>query len=174
MLDNNKILARKLERTGGFVLRYGLVLVIFWFGYLKFLAYEAKGIQPIVSNSPLLSWAYQFLDMRSFSMVLGTVEIALSLSITMRPLSPRISAIGSLGAIVMFLTTLSFLITTPGIWEPGYGFPALSTSSGEFLLKDILLLGAAIWTGGEALAAASIQSRVAAETTSRARTAGAA
>ena len=42
----------------------------------------------------------------------------------------------------MFLTTLSFLFSLPG-WEQSLGgFPALS-GNGGFLLKDIVLLGAA-------------------------------
>jgi uncharacterized membrane protein YkgB len=53
---------------------------------------------------------------------------------------------GSVGAIFMFLTTLSFILTTPG-WEPSLGgFPALSLGVGEFLIKDLVLLGAAFWT----------------------------
>jgi len=53
----------------------------------------------------------------------------------------------------MFLTTLSFLFSTPG-WEPSLGgFPALSGDVGEFLIKDVVLLGAALWSLSEALAA---------------------
>jgi reactive chlorine resistance protein C len=51
------------------------------------------------------------------------------------------------------LITLSFMLTIPGVWQPGYGFPFLS-GAGQFLAKDVLLLGAAIWTAGEALGAA--------------------
>ncbi len=52
----------------------------------------------------------------------------------------------------MFATTLSFLLTTHGVWEPSLGgFPALSAVPGQFLLKDVVLLGAALWTLGEAL-----------------------
>jgi uncharacterized membrane protein YkgB len=58
---------------------------------------------------------------------------------------------GSAVAVLMFLTTLSFLFSTPG-WEPSLGgFPALSGAVGQFLLKDVVLLGAAIWSLGEAL-----------------------
>jgi len=39
----------------------------------------------------------------------------------------------------MFLTTLSFLFTTPG-WEPTLGFPGISAMPGQFLLKDVVLL----------------------------------
>ncbi len=46
----------------------------------------------------------------------------------------------------MFLTTLSFLVTTPG-WEPSLGgFPALSAMPGQFLLKDVFLLGVALFS----------------------------
>jgi reactive chlorine resistance protein C len=51
----------------------------------------------------------------------------------------------------MFTTTLSFILSTPG-WEPSLGgFPALSAMPGQFLLKDIVLFGAAVWSLGDAL-----------------------
>jgi len=56
--------------------------------------------------------------------------------------SPR--AFGSIGAIVVFLTTLTFLLTTPGVWQPGYGFPSLSPRPGQFIAKDLLFLDAAL------------------------------
>jgi len=42
------------------------------------------------------------------------------------------------------------VFTTPG-WEPTLGFPALSAMPGQFLLKDIVLLGASVWSLGESL-----------------------
>ena len=51
----------------------------------------------------------------------------------------------------MFFTTLSFLVTTPGVWEPSLGgFPALWRYQGQFLIKDLTLLGISLWTLGEA------------------------
>ena len=52
------------------------------------------------------------------------------------------------------LITLSFLLTTPGVWEPGYGFGFLSAMPGQFLAKDLVLLGVSIWTAAEAWQAA--------------------
>ncbi len=153
-------LAPTLETLGATVLRYGLVAVLLWVGALKFTAYEAEGVHKFASNSPLLSWADQLLGMRGFSMLLGVIEISLGALIASRPVLPKLSAIGSLGAIVMFLITLSFLLTTPGVWQPGYGFPALSPTPGQFLAKDLVLLGAAMWTAGEALRAARSRSLV--------------
>jgi uncharacterized membrane protein YkgB len=139
----------KLESVGLFLIRYGLVLVIFWIGAMKFTAYEANGIQPFVANSPFTSWVYRILSLQAFSNFLGIVEIAIAAMIAFRPISANVSAIGSGLAAVMFLTTLSFMISTPG-WEPSSGgFPALSIP-GQFLLKDLVLLGAAIWSLGEA------------------------
>ena len=64
------------------------------------------------------------------------------------------SAVGSGLAAGMFLTTLSFLVTTPG-WEPSLGgFTALSAMPGQFVLKDVVLLGVALFSAGEALEAA--------------------
>ncbi len=139
------------------MLRYGLVIILLWVGALKFTAYEAEGIQGLVANSPLLSWAYSIFSVRTFSSLLGVGEIAIGLMIAMRPIAPLVSAIGSFGAILLFLVTLTFLFSTPGVWQPGYGFPFPSPMPGQFLAKDLMLLGAAIWTAGEALRAARMR-----------------
>lgn len=47
-----------LTKIGIHVLRYGLVAVLLWVGLLKFTAYEAEGIQPLVAHSPFMSWTY--------------------------------------------------------------------------------------------------------------------
>ncbi|MDQ3138741.1 MAG: YkgB family protein [Gemmatimonadota bacterium] len=146
-----------LEASGAIVLRYGLVVVLLWVGGLKFTVYEAKGVYTHASNSPILSWAYELLSVRGVSMLLGLVEILLAILIATRPVLPKISAIGSLGAIVMFVITLTLLLTTPGVWQPDYRFPALSPMPGQFLAKDLVLLGAAMWTAGEALRAARMR-----------------
>lgn len=146
---------RKLERAGAWIVRYGLAIVLIWVGLLKFTAYEAEGVQGFVSNSPFLSWAYSVFSVRSFAALLGVIEILCGLLILTRPIAPMISAIGSLGAVVIFLTTMTFLLTTPGVWQPDYGFPFLSAVPGQFLAKDLVLLGAALWSAGEALCAAS-------------------
>lgn len=49
---------RPFNAVGGILARYGLVVVLAWFGVLKFMEYEAKGIEPLVSESPLMNWLY--------------------------------------------------------------------------------------------------------------------
>lgn len=139
------------ERVGAFVLRYGLVLVIVWIGGLKFTEYEAKGIEPLAANSPFLAWAYHLLGLQAFSNLLGVSEILIGLMIALRPALPKVSALGSVGAIFMFLVTLSLMFSTPGVIAPDHSFPVLSANVGQFLVKDLVLLGAAIWTAGEAM-----------------------
>jgi uncharacterized membrane protein YkgB len=144
-------LSSRAEAVGRELARYGLVVVVGWIGLMKFTAYEAEGVRPFVTNSPLLSWVYGPLSVRGFSALLGAVEVAIALLIAARPLSARASALGSALAVGMFLTVLSFLVTTPGVWEPSLGgFPALSAVPGQFLLKDLALLGIALWSLGEA------------------------
>src|SRR6201993_4301039 len=146
-----RAISSQVEAVGRELARYGLVIVVGWIGFMKFTAYEAEGIRLYVANSPLMSWVYGPLSVRGFSAMLGVVEVAIAILIAARPFSSRASALGSALAVGMFLTTLSFLITTPGVWEPSLGgFPALSAVPGQFLLKDLALLGISLWTLGEA------------------------
>jgi uncharacterized membrane protein YkgB len=139
------------ERLGAFLIRYGLVLVLGWIGAMKFTAYEAEGIKTLVETSPFMSWMYKVFSLQATSNVIGIAELTAAALIAIRPLAPKLSAIGSVLAVFTFLTTLTFLFTLPG-WEASLGgFPALS-GSGGFLLKDIVLLGAAFFTLGDSLA----------------------
>ncbi len=148
-----------LDATEGAILRYGLVALVLFFGAFKFTAVEASGIQPLIANSPLLSWLYSVGSVRGVSNGIGAVEIAIALLIASRRASPRLSAIGSLGGVGMFVTTLSFLFSTPGIWVSVPGFPLPVTNEiGAFLIKDIFLLGAALWSAAESLRAVRLRS----------------
>jgi uncharacterized membrane protein YkgB len=62
----------------------------------------------------------------------------------------------------VFVTTLSFLFSTPGVLGTGRDVPAPGAEAGGFLLKDVFLLGAALWSTGEAWRAARSQSPTAA------------
>ena len=145
-----------VTRVGGALARYGLVVVIGWIGLLKFTSYEAHGIQPLVANSPFTSWVYEVFSVTTFSALLGVVEVGAAVLLAVKPWWPKISAVGSVIAVGLFLATISFLFTTPGIGEEtAGGFPLLSMT-GEFLIKDVALLGIAVWTLGDALRAGRI------------------
>jgi uncharacterized membrane protein YkgB len=139
------------EAIGAHVVRYGLVLVLVWIGAMKFTAYEAEGIQGLVANSPLMSWMYNVLSVRGTSALIGSAELIIAGLIALRPLSAALAALGSALAVGMFMTTLSFMASTPGVFEASAGgFPALSVLPGQFLLKDVVLLAVAFWSLAEA------------------------
>jgi reactive chlorine resistance protein C len=142
-----------IETIAGALGRYGLVVVIGWIGALKFMNFEAHQIAPLVSHSPFMGWLYQYLPVYGFSALLGVFEISAALLLAIKPLAPKLSIVGSVLAILLFVFTISFLFTTPGVGEAaGGGFPALSLT-GEFLLKDIPLLGLSFWTLADAIRA---------------------
>lgn len=135
--------------AGTAVARYGVALVLLAIGVLKFTPTEAEAIRPLVSTSPLLSWMYSVWSVQAASRVIGVIELVAALGIALRPLSARAALLGSALAVGTFLTTLSFLATAPGMWDAMYGFPLLG-GGGAFVVKDIVLLGASLWSLGEA------------------------
>lgn len=138
-----------VKNLGINVSRYGLVVTLLLIGALKFTASEAQGIQPLVANSPLMFWLYRILSVQGVSDLIGVIEIAVALLIASRPFSAKPSFIGSIGAIITFSLTVSFLFSTPGALHFSHGFPVLG-DAGQFLIKDLVLLGASFWTAAEA------------------------
>ncbi len=131
--------------------RYALVVVLAWIDFGKYVKMEAR---VLIEHSPLMSWIYHVLGVGTVAAALGTAEIAAAVLIALRPVWPTISAVGSAMAVVLFCGTVSFLFTTPGL-AVGHlaGIPILGAQPGQFLLKDLVLLGVALWTLGEALGA---------------------
>src|SRR6202521_2184990 len=167
--------AASLDRFGMGMLRLGLVIVLVWIGGLKFASYEAEGIVPLVANSPFMSFLYhhpapeyrQHMNKEGqvvpaneqwnesngtypVSYSLGVIIVSLGIMIALYPVLPQVSAVGSFLLILMSLTTLSFLVTTPEAWVPAlgastHGFPYLS-GAGRLIIKDAIMLGAAVVT----------------------------
>jgi reactive chlorine resistance protein C len=81
----------------------------------------------LVANSPFMGWLYDIFSVYAFSALLGVFEVAAALFLVIKPLFRKLSIVGSIQAIVLFLVTM------PGIGEPaGGGFPPLSLI-GEFV-----------------------------------------
>jgi uncharacterized membrane protein YkgB len=151
LMKNNENTAAMLTRLGRVVSRYGLVVVLAWIGFGKYVKFEAR---VLIEHSPLMSWILHVFSVATVARGLGTMEIVAALLIAVRPLWPRASAVGSLLAVVLFLGTLSFLFTAPGVVAThAEGVPVLSAQPGQFLLKDLVLIGVALWTLGDSLGA---------------------
>jgi reactive chlorine resistance protein C len=139
--------------VGTAIVRYGVAVVIAWIGLLKFTGSEAMRIQQYISHSPFMSWLNGILSVRALSDVIGTIEIVAAVLIVLHVVSPRLGVAGGVLGTLLFLSTLSFLFTTPGIGDTAAGgFPALSPV-GQFLIKDIVLLGATTLAVGQSLTA---------------------
>ena len=131
--------------AGAVLVTYALALIFLWFGSLKFTQYEAAGIAPLVMNSPIVAWWHDLFGIAGTAHMLGTYEILTGLLLAARPFNPRLAEIGGAMAAICFLVTVSFLLSTPGIVQPGFDTPfALSAFPGQFLLKDVALLAASL------------------------------
>jgi reactive chlorine resistance protein C len=148
-----------LAAAGSSITRYGLVTTLVWIGALKFTDYEVQNAEVLVTASPLTSRLRNKLGAQKLAWLVGVTQITLGSLIAAKPLAPRASAMGSLGAAGLMVSTLSFLATTPEAWREGPGgIPQLSVL-GEALLKDTVLLGAALLTAAESMRAARTGNR---------------
>ena len=138
--------AHRIEAAGAGIVRWSIVLLLLFFGALKWTAAEANAIAPFVDNSPALRWIGLVFGRQGASEFIGVLELAIAILIAVRRWAPRLAMVGGFLGTVMFLTTLSFLVTTPGIGD-----------GAAFLMKDLPLLGGALWTAGEAWASVERQ-----------------
>jgi uncharacterized membrane protein YkgB len=126
------------------LLRWTLVLVLLWSGAMKFTAYDAHNIAPLIAESPILGWLSMF-GVRGESNFIGSIQLATALALIAGAFNALFSALGAGMSMCFSLITLSFFVTTPGVAESSAGgFPAISTVPGQFLLKDTVLLAASL------------------------------
>jgi uncharacterized membrane protein YkgB len=124
----------------------GLASVLLWVGFMKFTDYEAQAIKGLIQNSPLISWMYSVFSVGLTAKLIGFSEVVTAILLLLRPFNPKASFLGGVLATSTFALTVTFLFSTPGVWEQSLGgFPALSVMPGQFLVKDIVLLSVSIW-----------------------------
>ena len=80
--------AASLTRAGQLVSRYGLVVVLAWIGFGKYVKMESR---VLIEHSPLMSWIYDVFSVTTVARGLGTMEILAALLIALRPVWPRAS-----------------------------------------------------------------------------------
>jgi reactive chlorine resistance protein C len=129
----------------------GVVLPLFLIGILKFTQIEIDALKPLISGTPWLSWLYPVFGEAGASYLLGTVELITVVLFVASPWSARAGvAAGALGTLT-FAVTVSTMFALP-IWEESLGgFPWLN-ALGQFLIKDVALLGVSIIVFSEGLA----------------------
>lgn len=140
----------RAEKIGYYLALYGLAIILLLIGGFKFTTAEAQGIEGLVRHSPLMFWMYSLFSLQTVSNIIGVVEITVAVLLALRPLSARLGVLGGMGASLTFLATVSFLFSTPGVIDHSYALPVLS-GTGQFLIKDLVLMGASFVILGEAL-----------------------
>lgn len=129
------------ERNIGYSLGVlGVALVLAWIGIYKFTPTEADLIKPLVENHPAMGWLYSIISVQAVSNLIGAVEIIVAIGLVVGLKNRKIGFFSGVFATVIFLSTLSFLITTPNTWKVSDGI----IITNFFLVKDILFLAISI------------------------------
>ena len=132
-----------LDRISAAALRASLGLVFLAFGYVKFFAFEAEGVAPLIAAHPALRWLGMF-GQAGASAFLGVVEVAAGVLLLAGFFAPRAGLLGGLLGMVTFAVTVTLFFFVPGVFEASAGgFPAIS-GTGGFLLKDTVLFAASL------------------------------
>jgi uncharacterized membrane protein YkgB len=122
----------------------GMIVMLLWAGAYKMTAPGAEGIVPLVSNSPLTSWEFTLLGPYIGSDLIGMTEITAAILMVTGYWKAKAGIVGGFIASVMFFTTSSMLITTPGTTALVHGIRYMSFL-GLFLFKDLISLGASLY-----------------------------
>lgn len=122
----------------------GLIVMLLWAGAYKMTAPGAEGIVPLVSNSPLISWQFKLLGPYIGSDLIGLTEWLAAILFVAGFIKPKAGIVGGFVATLMFFTTSTMIITTPGTVTVVHGMRYMSFL-GLFLFKDVVSLGASLY-----------------------------
>ncbi len=122
-----------VQRIAAPFLRISLGVILFWIGALKY--FHPAPIVGLLQASFLL----HFLANDGFVYLLGTLEIVAAVLLWA---NIAVRYVGLL-VVLLFVGTLTIFVTAPAVTYGVAGFPNL-TLAGQFLLKDLVLAGAAL------------------------------
>jgi uncharacterized membrane protein YkgB len=122
----------------------GMSVMLLWAGAYKMTAPGAEGIVPLVSNSPLTSWLFKLFGPYIGSDFIGLTEITAAVLIIAGYLKAKAGILGGLITSVMFFTTSTMLISTPGSTAIVHGARYM-TFVGLFLYKDVISFGVSLF-----------------------------
>jgi uncharacterized membrane protein YkgB len=127
------------------LIRASMVVIYFFFGYQKWFAYEAQGLIPFISNSPLMSWMYPVFGIRGASWFLGVSEWLFGGLLFLGFWNKKLGILGALGSCVTFIMTVTIIPFMPDGWAASAGgFPAM-VGNVAFLMKDVVLFAVSVY-----------------------------
>src|SRR6266446_5763516 len=126
------------------LVRASMIIIYFFFGYQKWFPYEAKGLIPFISSSPLMSWMYPVFGIQGASWFLGVSEWLFGALLFLGFWNKRLGILGAIGSTGTFVMTVTIIPFMPNGWDPVAGFPAMAGNV-PFLMKDVVLLAVSIY-----------------------------
>ena len=125
----------------------GMIVMLLWAGSFKMTAPGAEGIVPLVSNSPLIWWHFKLFGPYVGSDIIGLTEWLAAILFIVGYFRPKAGIVGGLITTVMFFTTSTMLLSTPGaiISVPGIHGMRYMSNLGLFLFKDVISLGVSFY-----------------------------
>jgi uncharacterized membrane protein YkgB len=122
-----------------------MVIIYFFFGYQKWFAYEAQGLIPFISNSPLMAWMYPVFGIQGASWFLGVSEWLFGALLFLGFWNKKLGILGALGSCVTFIMTVTIIPFMPDGWAASAGgFPAM-VGNVAFLMKDVVLFAVSVY-----------------------------
>ena len=124
-----------MARYGIACLRYSLAIIFIWFGILK--PFNLSPVEELVKAT-----IYWVEDKELFFNIIGWWEVAIGICLLFRPLVP-------LGLILLALQipgTFMPLVVLPVVCF--VKFPYALSTEGEFIIKNLLIISAALVVGG--------------------------
>ena len=128
-----------MERTGMTAVRVSLAVIFIWFGILKPFGHSAA--EPLVLAT--VKWL-PFFQGQTWVTLIGWWEVAIGVTFLFRR-TTRI-AIGLL-ALQMVGTFLPLVVLPGTTFQPGM-FPYGPTMEGQYIIKNLLIISAALVIGG--------------------------
>jgi uncharacterized membrane protein YkgB len=125
----------------------GMIVMLLWAGSYKMTGPGAEGIIPLVSNSPLIWWHFKLFGPYIGSDLIGLTEWFSAALIIAGYFKPKAGVLGGLLGVVIFFTTSTMLVSTPGaiISVPGIHGMRYMSFLGLFLFKDVISLGVSFY-----------------------------
>lgn len=135
------------RRIAFLITSIGMIVMLLWAGSFKMTRPGAEGIIPLVSNSPLIWWHFKLFGPYVGSDLIGVTEWLYAVLIIVGYFRPKAGIVGGLIGVVMFFTTSTMIMTTPGaiISVPEIHGMRYMSFLGLFLFKDVISLGASFY-----------------------------
>ena len=148
--DIDRSISTFMRRWGTLALRFSLGIIFVWFGVLKPLGLSAA--EPLVLAT--VSWLPLF-DAPSWVSIIGWWEVAIGLTFLFRK-TLRVAI--ALLALQMAGTFMPLILLPEVTFQAGH-LPYGPTMEGQYIIKNLLILSAALVVGGTVRGSEKVTSR---------------